>query len=340
MEGAPVVEHQRRPAGEPAHQPVPHHPAASGEVEQPVTSLQVRVQQVLFLMLQERPPGAVHDALRDARGTGRVEDIERMIERVQRELGWGRARAELLPENRARGRRAEPRKTGLPLGVGDHHHTLDRGELREHLRHRRERIELLARVEIAVGGEEHARCDLPEAVEHAAHAEVRRAGRPDGADRRRGEHRDSRLRQVRHEARDAITRRHARGAQAPCNPRHLAAQLPVREAAPRAALVAEHQSFPAVVEAEEILGEVEARLRKEARPGHALGVLDDRARAPLGAHVGKARELAPERRRLGERPRVELGVVAEARAAARVHAAREAREVRIPDARRGGAPQL
>src|SRR5256886_14390733 len=114
MEGAPVVEHQRRPAGEPAHQPVPHHPAAGGEVEQPVASLQVRVQQVLFLMLQERPPGTVHDALRDARGTGRVEHIERMIERVQRELGWSRARAELLPENRARGRRAEPRKTELP----------------------------------------------------------------------------------------------------------------------------------------------------------------------------------------------------------------------------------
>ena len=42
----------------------------------------------------------------------------------------------------------------------------------------------LAAVRVAVGGDEHLRLDLAEPIEHALHAEVRRAGRPDRADRR------------------------------------------------------------------------------------------------------------------------------------------------------------
>jgi hypothetical protein len=63
----------------------------------------------------------------------------------------------------------------------DHHHPLDArqlgddlGELVEH--------EGLAAVVVAVAGDQHLGLDLAEAVEHALHAEVGRAGRPDGAE--------------------------------------------------------------------------------------------------------------------------------------------------------------
>ena len=55
----------------------------------------------------------------------------------------------------------------------------------------------LAVVPVAVHREEHARLDLPEAIEHTLHAEIRRARRPDRALARRPQHRDDRLGHVR-----------------------------------------------------------------------------------------------------------------------------------------------
>ena len=73
----------------------------------------------------------------------------------------------------------------------------------------------LAAVAVAVDGEQHLRLDLAEAVEHALHAEIGRAGRPDRAEAGGREHRDDRLRHVRHEAGDAVAgRRPARAAPA------------------------------------------------------------------------------------------------------------------------------
>ena len=87
-----VVEHQRGAAREAADQPVPHHPAAGGEVEQPVVPVQVRVQQVLLQVLEQRAAGAVHDALRRAGGARRVEDVHGVIEGQRGELQRRRSR--------------------------------------------------------------------------------------------------------------------------------------------------------------------------------------------------------------------------------------------------------
>ena len=51
-------------------------------------------------------------------------------------------------------------------------------------------VDRLAVVEVAVGGEQHLGLDLAEAVEHALHAEIGRARRPDRAEARRRQHRD------------------------------------------------------------------------------------------------------------------------------------------------------
>ncbi len=75
---------------------------------------------------------------------------------------------------------------------------------------RRHRLQLvrdldrLAVVPIAVAGEEELWLDLAEAVEHAALAEIGRAGGEGRAERRCGEHDRDRLRHVRQHRRDAV----------------------------------------------------------------------------------------------------------------------------------------
>ena len=63
-----IVKQQRGTGRQPRHQPVPHHPAAGGEVENLVAGLHVTVQAVLLEVLQQRTTGAMHDALGHAGG--------------------------------------------------------------------------------------------------------------------------------------------------------------------------------------------------------------------------------------------------------------------------------
>ena len=76
-----VVEQHSGFGGQSTHQPIPHHPAAGGEEEQFVPSVQIRVQQMLFCVLQQGAASAVNDALGFTRGTGTEHDVKRMIKR-------------------------------------------------------------------------------------------------------------------------------------------------------------------------------------------------------------------------------------------------------------------
>ena len=80
VEGRAVVEHQGAAGGQGADQPVPHHPTAGSEEEQPVVAAQVRMQQMLLGVLQQGAANAVNDALGPARGAGRIQDVERSVE--------------------------------------------------------------------------------------------------------------------------------------------------------------------------------------------------------------------------------------------------------------------
>ena len=87
MERRAVVEHERGLRRERRDQPVPHHPAAGREVEDAVAGADVAVQLMLLEVLDQRAAGAVDDALRHAGRAGRVQDVERMIERQRLEAG-------------------------------------------------------------------------------------------------------------------------------------------------------------------------------------------------------------------------------------------------------------
>ena len=81
MERRAVVEHERRLRRERGDEPVPHHPAARREVEDAVAAADVAVELVLLQVLEQRAAGAVDDALRHAGGAGRIQDVERVVER-------------------------------------------------------------------------------------------------------------------------------------------------------------------------------------------------------------------------------------------------------------------
>ena len=113
-----VEQHERRFAGEPAREPVPHHPAGRREVEDAVVGLHVAVETVLDEVLQEHAAGAVHDALRQPGRARRVEHVEGMVERERRELDRiRRTRAEpVVPRDRA----VDPAQVGSVVDVPDH----------------------------------------------------------------------------------------------------------------------------------------------------------------------------------------------------------------------------
>ena len=293
MERRAVVEHQRRIRCEPRHQPVPHHPAGGREVEEPVAGLQVDVQEMLLAVLEQRPAGPVQDALRRSRGARRVEDVERMLEGEARE-GWlarGEAGQHVLPERGS----GDPREIRLFVGRTHDRDALERADLAPDLAHALQRIEALARVPVAVRGEQDLGSDLAETIDHAARAEIRRARRPDGAQRGRREHRDHRLRKIGQVARDPVARSDAPGGERLRQPRDVRAQLGVRDLAAGSSLRPGDQRRRRVPPAEQVLGEVEPCLREPARAGHALRVQQHRPVLSLAEHAGETPERAPER---------------------------------------------
>ena len=190
MERRAVVEQQRRLRRERRDQPVPHHPAAGREVEDAIAGLDVAVELVLLEVLDQRAAGAMDDALGDAGRARRVEDVERMVERQRLETRLAAAAAR---EARSTARRRAGRPgTATLRRTGPRPSSRRSGSRVEDLPDSRQRVVRLSAVEIAVGRDEHSGLDLPEAIDHALHAEVGRAGRPDRANRRGAERRDDR----------------------------------------------------------------------------------------------------------------------------------------------------
>ena len=146
---------------------------------------------------------------------------------------------------------------------------------------------------VAGDGEQHLRLELAEPVDHAAHAELGRARRPDRAEARRGEEGDERLRDVRQVRDDAVAGADAEPLQPGAGARDLLAQVAERELARPARLrVRDDRDRARVLVAAE----------------HVLGVVQPRAREPL-----RARHLPRPEHALVRRVRADLEVVPDRR---------------------------
>ncbi len=197
IERRTVIEQKRGAGGDAGSQPVPHHPAAGGEIEETVAVANIRMKTVFLQVLKQHAASPVHDAFRYARRAGGKQDIKRMIEGEPREfhvpgLEWLQSRVE---------RHALFRLGGDGFRFAEISHDDGALQPRQFCRHFSNlvgNLDALAIIPVAIAGEEKLRFDLAEPIQHALHTEIRRAGRPDRADGRSSQHQGHSLRHIGH----------------------------------------------------------------------------------------------------------------------------------------------
>ncbi len=175
---------------------------------------------MLLQVLQQRTAGAMHDAFGHAGRAGGEQDEQRVLEGQALEgdvLASKAASASSIDDGVRHGGGRLPRGAEIV----DHDGLRTLGSFAR-IAWTFADVVLLAVVPVAVRRDEDDRLDLAEAVEHALFAEVRRAGRPDGADRGGGEHAGDGLRHVGHHRRDAVALLHAERAGKSCCRRETA----------------------------------------------------------------------------------------------------------------------
>ena len=204
--GIAVVEDDARPRRQGHHQPVPHHPPAGGEVEDPVAGADVQLELMFLHELEHHPRTPVDHALGRARCARGVENEQRMVETegLGGKLGALAGGQEVVPRDGA----GDGRRVGFGIQVGDDHHLSHRRQRLSNLSERRHPIEGLAAVGIAVGGQQEHGVDLAEAVHHPRHAEVGGGGTEHRADGGGGDHQHHRLGPVGHPGRHPVAGAH------------------------------------------------------------------------------------------------------------------------------------
>ena len=248
---------------------------------------------VLLQMLDQRAAGAMHDALGHAGRAGRIEDVKRVIERqllegevlrlieLQKFFQRDRARycgGDFVRLAEIRNDDDRFRRRQLP---GDGHASRGAKSIR------------LTVLPITVDGDEKLGLDLAEAVE-ACRARRNRASRTTRWRRPRPRPASARW--------SPADSDHRRDAVAPCRCRRLLAPAAAgtrvlsaprssggRAPCPRRERRARHcrRRAPA------ILGEIEARIRKEPRAGHLVAV-DEAALALLANHIAEIPDQVPK----------------------------------------------
>ena len=260
-----------------------------------------------------------------------------MVERqlFERDVG----RREVAQEIRQRHGTVDAADVGRLVEVGDHRDALHGRQLLHDLAELAQHVDALAAVPVAVDRQQHRRLDLAEAVEHALHAEVRRARRPDGTDRRGGEQADDRFRHVRDDGRDAVAGLHALGAQRLREPRDGVVNIGEGQRAAHLVLAAEDHRGLVVAAAQQVLGVVEPRLGEPLRAGHAVTVDQRVFAARLGDDAAEVPEGRPEIAGRADRPVVERRIVGEAHAVASFDEVGEGGQIGLRPAFGRGGPQ-
>lgn len=212
-----------------------------------------------------------------------------------------------------------------PVAVLDVEGVAHRRQAAEDLGHLLAAVDLLAAVAVAAGHQQHDRLDLLEAVDHAARAELQRAGGPYRPEAGRGEEGDQRLGTVREVAGDPVAASYTEVDQQPARAGDLLAQRAPGQVEVRAGLRA---------------GEHRGRVvRGPGTPQRVLGVVEQRAAEPLGprhhplhehrralAVVGDLEELpdrGPEALQVVDRPAPQVLVVAQVEVAVRAQPVQE-----------------
>ncbi len=278
-------------------------------------------------VLQQRAAGRVHDALGHAGRAGGEQHVQRMRERqaLERERGR-RARLHGIGPGLRAGALVD--QAGIEVlhhvrgaaEIGHHDDRAQRRQLGDDLAELVGDVEGLAAVVVAVAGDQHLGLDLAEAVEHALDAEIGRAGRPHRTDRSGGEHADDALGHVGHDGGHPVADAHAGLAQGLRGARDLGGELAPAHAALDLVLAPEHERVAvAILVLEQVLGEVQARARKEPRARHLVAVDEIGRRTLVADHAGEIPQSRPELARVLGRVAMQLLVVGEGLGGSRCH---------------------
>ena len=328
-----VVEHDGRAFGQRRDQPVPHHPAAGGEVEQPIAGADVAVQAQLLVVRQQHAAGAMDQRLGQAGRAGRIEDRERVIE-GQRLRGERRPRAG-QPVGPGHGVEAGD-------GVAEDDDSRRSGQARREIGDDRAGVEALAVVGIRGRREQQLRRDLVEARVGGVGAEVGRAGREDRAARGAGEVQDHRLRHVGDEGRDSVAGADAVAGQRRRGAADAEAQLGAGDHAILGRFVGGDDRRGILRRAaagEQRVRVVHGDAGEPARVGHRRAVVRGWRRSRGEGEAALAQAGPPERVGLGDRPGVQRPVVVERPPGRRGRGPGERGQVRPGRPRRGRRPQ-
>ena len=191
----PVVEHDGTARAQGGGLPVPHHPAAGGDIQHPIPGLHVVVEHQLLELVDEEPAYGLDHALGFARGAGGKHDHGGVVERP---LFVDEGLRHLFGEEVLIDNRIRHLSDGRCIpGVMDYHHLLQILHAGGHLGGVAQGVEGLALIVVSVRGEQDLGGHLPQPIEGGAGTDIRGAGTPDAAHRRRGQHGDDGLGQVR-----------------------------------------------------------------------------------------------------------------------------------------------
>lgn len=175
----------------------------------------------------------------------------------------------------------------------------------------------LSAIPVMIDRNKHCRLDLAEAVEHALHAEIGRAGGPDRAEARRRQHAGDGLGAVRHHRGDTVADTDALCRQPLLQAGDQTAQVLRRQAQRRAVLAAEDEDLCLVdlhPRSEQVLGEVQPCLGEKARAGHS--VIGKHRGALLANDTAPVPHRVPEGRPIRDGKGMQVGIIHEAPAQA------------------------
>ena len=162
------------------------------------------------------------------------------------------------------------------IKIGHNHRPEQRRHAGHHLGIFFQAVDRFAVVPVAIDTDQHLGLDLPEAVEHALHAEIRRGRRPDGSERAHRQHGNQGFRQVGQVAGHPVAGTDAGVDQEPLEARHLGIELGPAHPALDLVLAPEDQGFALVTILQQILGIVEACLGKPAGARHPVAIAQHR----------------------------------------------------------------
>ena len=266
----------------------------------------------------------VHDRLRPAGRAGREENEERVVECDRQELERTGLGQQLRPAERVRNDVVAVR------------HVHDMAQRRKC---GADRCNLVAAVDrpitesVAAHRKQHRRLELHETVDDAARAELRRTARPDCAEARRRREGDHRLGDVRQIGDDAVAGPDAEPLEARACTCDLVAELRKRQIERLPCLRArDHRDLVRIlVGADQVLGEVQPRIREPRSPRHRVGDEDGAVRR-VRLHLEELPDRRPERLEVVHRPALQLVVVGEDEAALALEPVEIAPDLgRLPD---------